>query len=220
MKKIILLFSLYLTFSGNLLLSQFTQTQIEELTAYGICSSLEPDNSAVQKKSLELTEQYKADDNVSQLCAVFDFIYKEWNYSKDPFGMEYFEKAGVSIYTMTGDCDDYAILMVSMLKSLGIDGRVICVSGHAYPEVYVGKDLTSGDKEQLKENINNYYLENGSKTKVRRLNYHIDKEGRFWLNMDYQQRYPGGRFFEYSEDAVHLVIYPDGSFERALLNNY
>ena len=219
MKNIFLLFSLILTLGSGYTKAQFTETQIEELTAFGIYSSLEPDNTAVIKKSEELTETYDPDDHISKLCSVFDFMYKGWSYSRDPFGMEYFEKAGVSVYTMTGDCDDYAILMVSIFRSLGTDGRIICVSGHAYPEVYIGKDLSLAELDEITAGINNYYELKGSKIRVRKLNYHSDNDGTYWLNMDYQQRYPGGRFVEYSPEAKHLVIYSDGSFRRAYLNN-
>ncbi len=219
MKNTLLLFSLVITLLSGHSRAQFTQIQTEELTAYGIYTALEPENPAVTQKSLELTENFDSEDRVSKICTIFDFVYRGWNYSRDPFGQEYFEKAGVSIYTMTGDCDDYAILMVSMFKSLGGDGRVICVSGHAYPEVLLGKDLSSEELDKLLAGINEYYSSKGSRSRLRRLNYHKDSDGTFWLNMDYQQRLPGGRFYEYAADAEHLVIFSDGSFKRAYLNS-
>lgn len=219
MNKLILVLSITLVTAGKPAMAQFTADQVEELTASGIYSAFEPENSSVVNKSIELTEEFRTKDRVSRICAIFDFLYKGWNYSKDPFGMEYFEKAGVSIHTMTGDCDDYSILMVSMLRSIDEDSRVICVSGHAYPEVYIGKDLNSAEVETMLQEINDYYTERGSGRKITRLNYHNDQDGTFWLNLDYQQRRPGGRFYEYSEDAEHLVIYSNGTYRRALLNN-
>ena len=124
----------------------------------------------------------------------------------------------MSVYTYTGDCDDYATLMVSLIKSLGGEGRVICVSGHAYPEIYLGKDLSERELDKFKENIDSYYENKGSRTRAKYLNYHTDPNGSVWLNLDYQDRYPGGRFVDYSPDAEHLVIYPDGSYELAYLN--
>lgn len=218
MNKYIFLLSVYLVNGSTHLLAQFTADQVEELTASGIYSALEPDNPAVANRTFELTEEFGSADHVSRICTVFDFLYKGWNYSRDPFGLEYFEKAGVSIYTMTGDCDDYSILMISMLRSIDEDGRVVCVSGHAYPEVYIGKDMTSDELNILLEGINVYYSNKGSGSRIKRLNYHSDSDGTFWLNLDYQQRRPGGRFYEYSEDAEHLVIYSDGSYRRAYLN--
>lgn len=220
MKRIISLFITYITVSTSTLplQAQFSKSQIEELTALGISKAIEPVHPAVIDKTNEVTRDYKGIYNIKQIAAVFDHVFRGWNYSRDPFGLEYFEKAGVSVYTMTGDCDDYAILMVSMIKSLGGEGRVVCVSGHAYPEVFLGYDLTAGDIEDYREKLNEFYENKGSRTRVKNLNYHKDRDGKFWMNLDYQDRYPGGRFVDYSRDAEHLVIYPDGSYRLAYLN--
>src|SRR5262245_8170214 len=113
--------------------SQFTKSQVDELTARGIFYALEPQNAYVMNEAEEITKNYQDSNVVYSLCSVFDYVNKKWNYQPDPDGEEYFEKAGVSVYTYSGDCDDYSILMVSLIKSLGGDGRVVCVSGHAYP---------------------------------------------------------------------------------------
>ncbi len=218
MKKNILLLFIILGFCTFKLFSQFTKSQAEELTALGISSAIEPDNPAVKNKAQDLTSAYRDSAFIQNACAVFDNIYRNWNYQPDPGGMEYFEKAGVSVYTYSGDCDDYAILMVSMIKSLGGNGRVVCVSGHAYPEMYLGSNLSAGELRSLQENINLYYEHRGSKTRIKTLNYHTGSNGSYWLNMDYQDRYPGGSFFEYSGNSEHLIIYPDGSYELAYLN--
>lgn len=218
MKKTILLLFIVLQTCTLSVSAQFTKSQVEELTAMGIAAAIEPENQAVVLKAGELTVAYKEKEYIQNVCAVFDNLYRNWNYQRDSGGMEFFEKAGVSVYTYTGDCDDYAVLMISLVKSLGGDGRIVCVSGHAYPELYLGKDLSERELESFKESINLYYKDKGSMIRVKHLNFHTDINGSVWLNLDYQDRYPGGRFVEYSPDAEHLVIYPDGSFELAYLN--
>lgn len=221
MKKSILIFIIYIIFFVTVgsAYSQFSKKQLDELTALGVSGAIESDHPAVIDKSNEVTKNYTGGYNIFQVASVFDHVYRGWNYSRDPFGLEHFEKAGVSVYTMTGDCDDYAILMVSMIKSLGGEGRVVCVSGHAYPEVYLGKDLTETDIEEYREKLNEHYQNRGSRTRVKYLNYHRDKDGTCWLNMDYQDRYPGGRFVEYSRKAEHLIIFSDGSYKLEHLND-
>lgn len=216
-KNILLLFIVLQTAAMGSF-AQFTKSQIDALTAMGITAAIEPDHSAIKQKARELTENYNERDFIENVSAVFDNLYRNWNYQRDPGGMEYFEKAGVSVYTYTGDCDDYATLMISLIKALGGDGRVICVSGHAYPELYLGKNLTESELEAVQNSINSFYDNKGSRTRVKFLNYHYDTNGTVWLNLDYQERYPGGRFVEYSPDAEHLVIYSDGSYELAYLN--
>ncbi|MBL8016036.1 MAG: transglutaminase domain-containing protein [Ignavibacteria bacterium] len=218
MKKTILLIFAALLICTLSVSAQFTKGQIDELTAMGISAAIEPENAAVRNKANELTEAYRNKDFIQNVCAIFDNVFRNWNYQRDPGGMEYFEKAGVSVYTYTGDCDDYATLMISLIKSLGGDGRVVCVSGHAYPELYLGRNITDDEIQSIQDSINEYYESKGSRTRANFLNYHTDTNGKVWLNLDYQERYPGGRFAEYSRDAEHLVIYPDGSYELAYLN--
>ncbi|MEO8513271.1 MAG: transglutaminase domain-containing protein [Ignavibacteria bacterium] len=218
MKKNILLIFIGLSIITVNTLSQFTKGQIEELTAFGISEAIEPKDEAIIKAAAEITRDYDDSDNIQSICALFDNVYKKWNYQGDPGGIEYFEKAGVSVYTYTGDCDDYATLMVSLVKAAGGEGRVVCVSGHAYPEMYLGSALSDLEIESVRKKINLYYENKGSKINVKYLNYHSDSNGSNWLNLDYQDRYPGGHFAEYSASAEHLVIYPDGSYELAYLN--
>jgi len=218
MKKHILLIITALQILPLNIYSQFTKSQIEELTAKGIYNAIESKNYSVLKKAHELTDNYTDKSYIQSVCNIFDYMYKNWNYQRDPGGMEYFEKAGVSVHTLTGDCDDYATLMVSLIKSLGGEARVVCVSGHAYPELYMGRDLSSSEIEAIQKKINAYYEDKGSRTRVRTLNYHYDSNGTQWLNLDYQDRYPGGDFVKYSLYAEHLVIYSDGSYELAYLN--
>lgn len=218
MKKTILLIFAALQICSLNVSAQFTKSQMDELTAFGISAAIEPANTSVIKRANEITEAYKNGDYIENICAIFDDVYRNWNYQRDPGGMEYFEKAGVSVYTYTGDCDDYATLMISLIKSIGGEGRVVCVSGHAYPELYLGRDMTDDELDAVKNSINRYYENKGSRTRANFLNYHTDVNRTVWLNLDYQERHPGGRFVEYSRDAEHLVIYPDGSFELAYLN--
>ena len=218
MKKYISLIIIALLSASVSTFSQFTKEQEDALTALGISIAIEPDDPSVSKKTQEITANYKGSDYIQMVCAVFDNVFRQWNYQRDPGGMEYFEKAGVSVHTYTGDCDDYATLMVSLIKAMGGEGRVVCVSGHAYPELYLGKNMTDDDLESVRTEINSYYEKKGSRIRVKNLNYHPGLDNSRWLNLDYQDRYPGGDFVEYSPYAEHLVIYPDGSYELAYLN--
>lgn len=217
MIKYILLIIVLLSGAYVNLFSQFTKWQVDELTARGVYYALEPDNPQIKSKAEEITQNFRDSSFIQSLCAVFDYVNRNWDYASDPDGMEYFEKAGVSVNTFTGDCDDYAILMVSLVKALGGEGRVVCVSGHAYPEIYLARDMNGDELKAVKDEINSYYINKGSRRRVRNLNYHNDPSG-YWLNFDYQDRFPGGKFVEYSPSAEHLVIYSDGEYELSYLN--
>ncbi|RPI18873.1 MAG: transglutaminase domain-containing protein [Ignavibacteriae bacterium] len=188
-------------------------------TAYGIYHAMELNNSTVREKAYALSAS-NTNDYTGQVCTIFDYMYYNWNYVNDPGGMEYFADATETLETMTGDCDDYAIAMVSMLSNLGGDGRVICVSGHAYPEMYLGKDLDESTLIDLKQQINSHYEKlYGRKNKVRNMHYRRDYDGTYWLNLDWQSDHPGGRWVDDSSDAQFLVIYTNGTWRQGYLNN-
>lgn len=135
-----------------------------------------------------------------QAFAVFKKINSNWNYVSDPVKEEYFARASESVQLLAGDCDDYSILMAGAIKSIGGKVRLLSVKGHIYPEIFIGT------KEQLAvvgNLIQNKLFVQESKGK--KLNYHNDKEGNIWLNLDYTTFYPGGSFM--SSDVMEY-IYP------------
>jgi hypothetical protein len=187
-------------------------------TALGLTKALNYKSGSVKAKAYEIMDKYPGNFNVMQVSAAFDFLYTNWNYIPDP-GYEYFEDANSVIESLDGDCDDYAIGMVSLIQALGGEARIVCVSGHAYPEVLLGRNLSSADISNTITNINLYLKEKyGYEQLVGSINYHIDKDGTYWMNLDYQMDYPGGQFHEYATDAEHLVVYSDGSFRISYLN--
>ncbi len=151
---------------------------------------------ASQQKSVELM-------SVIQSFAIFKSINSHWNYVPDPKGQEYFSKASRTIANrdkekglFSGDCDDHAILMAACLKSVGADARIVLTKDHAYPELNLGKRNNA--------EIASYYLRKlfpSAKT----IHYHTDKEGNYWLNMDYTAKHPGGKFLNDDKNIVEFI---------------
>jgi hypothetical protein len=101
-----------------------------------------------------------------------------------------------------GDCDDFAILMASLINAVGDTTRIVLAynddSGHAYAEVYLGRDNTSVNRivrwlfDETRQRI--YVHRNISTNEV-------------WLNLDWQEdpygrSYPGGPFFRADRNFV------------------
>ena len=105
-----------------------------------------------------------------------------------------------------GDCDDFAILMSSLIENIGVSTRIILAhgpfGGHAYAEVYLGK---LDDEDHKVERILNWIRNEYNTGEVRT---HIDMNtGDVWLNLDWSAEHPGGPFFEAeSHDPISLVI--------------
>lgn len=150
-------------------------------------------------------EEYSNSSNLRliQFFSVFKEVRKRWRYVYDPVDSEYFAKASETVLQLRsdgkfkGDCDDYSILMAACIKAIGGEVRLIRtqvssggnVTGHVYPEVLVGniKEL---------ENIN-YLIKQVlfvKENKDEPIYYHVDEKDRVWLNFDYNDYYPGGKY--------------------------
>ena len=150
--------------------------------------------------------------SVSQICDVWEALYKKWTYVSDPNGKDYRSPASRTIQLgLKGDCDDFAIVMASVVESIGGTTRIISAhngnKGHAYAEVYIGNS-----KEKLNSVVSYISKRYGASSVA----YHTTTKNnvtRYWLNLDWQSKYPGGKFFE--DDGEVTIFYPDGSWNIA-----
>jgi len=74
---------------------------------------------------------------------------------------------------------------------------VVIVEGHMYPEMYVG------NKKQF-DIMQQAIIQLYGDERIRGLYYH-ENNGEYWINLDYTEPHPGGR---YMDDKVLLVIEP------------
>ncbi len=151
----------------------------------------------------KLAARSKGPYNFGQVCEIFDYCYNKWSYVNDPADIEYVARASESIAaSLTGDCDDFAVLMASCVLAIG--GRV-CINtgyndhgGHAFTEV----DISGLDEGEVLEEIQKRFNAYGvSSLATRRDGNHI------WLNLDWQARYPGGEYYDCSRshDAYPFI---------------
>jgi hypothetical protein len=138
--------------------------------------------------------------NLVQGFAIFKEIKSRWNYINDPTSREYYARASESAILLGGDCDDYSIFMAACLQSIGCISRLTLTTQHVYPEILIGNrhDL---ERMTLLIGRNLFPTEN----KQRALHYHIDTDGKIWLNLDYTAAYPGGPFMA---EPVLGILYP------------
>lgn len=138
-----------------------------------------------------------------QFFSVFKEIYGHWKYVFDPVGEEYYSKASETLGQLQyddnfkGDCDDYSIMMAACIKAIGGEVRLVRTivtrngisSGHMYPEVKFGD---TKDLETVVYLIKNVFFVDEAKGKS--IFYYEDNKGFIWLNFDYNDAYPGGKF--------------------------
>lgn len=148
---------------------------------------------------------------ILQCFSIFKEVRSRWNYVYDPKGDEYYSRTSVTLLQLQddgqfkGDCDDYSILMAGLFTAVGGEVRLVRTEvktesktiGHLYPELLVGdiKDL-----EKISYFIKNELFVMESLDKP--IYYYEDLEGRIWLNMDYNDYYPGGKYQSYVRKSV------------------
>ena len=182
-----------------------------------ISKAITPTDPEVRNLAGKLATQFPGNYNYAQICVIWYALKENWRYFNDPRGHEYLASTSESIKLNGGDCDDFAILMSSLIESIGGTTRVIfsrnSTSGHAYCEVYISKNIQ--DAKNILQKIvdmDAYYKNRLGKPVPTsyKMDYRMDKQGRYWLNMDWQSNYPGGERFPGTSE---VAFYPSGKYE-------
>lgn len=174
-----------------------TIVSTKNLTAE-VQSSLDLGNSEVEQTAITIAKDYPGEYNLNQVSVVYDALRKGWYYYSDPSYKDEYKNANrtlqdgmVSGTIGVGDCDDFAILMASLLESLQGSTRIVFAydqdtrENHAYAEVYLGKESDT----RIDELIN--WLK--SEYNLAEIPGQVIDNGEVWLNLDYNSTYPGGR---------------------------
>ncbi|WP_070136810.1 hypothetical protein [Crocinitomix algicola] len=149
-----------------------------------------------------------------QFFSVFKEIYTNWKYVYDPIDGDYYAKASESIGQLKddgffkGDCDDYSIMIAAAIKAIGGEVRLVRTEveqngrtvGHMYPEVKIGDDK---DLEFVVYLIKNVFFVEEARGKS--IFYYEDTKGLIWLNFDYNDRYPGGKYMSKIRESEIVI---------------
>lgn len=183
-------------------------TQEENLKE--LINAVDIKNETTNDFAVRLASQFPGKYNVGQVCNIYSYIVRNWKYVNDSDKTENFRSASRSINNdLSGDCDDFAILMAAMVESIGGDARISFAynseGGHAFTEVLATNN--EEDMSLLASKINNLYNDQFE------VHYTKDDSGRCWLNLDWygNPQYPGGAYFNY---LIRNVFYPTISSPR------
>ncbi|MDD4161994.1 MAG: PKD domain-containing protein [Methanothrix sp.] len=185
--------------------SQGLGISVEEMKRE-IALKLNVGNPWVRDEGRSLILEYPGDGTINQICSIYEHMVGNWSYARDTRGIEEFQYSNQSLeygkgkFSGQGDCDDFSILMASLIESIGGTSRIVLAygpdGGHAYTEVFLGK---AGNSESDVQRMVAWLRKN---YKVKEINTHTDlKTGDVWLNLDWWKepggaKHPGGPFFE------------------------
>jgi hypothetical protein len=193
----------------------------EDITMNKIKDAMDVDNEITRSYALNLAARFPGEFSISQICSVYDNLFKNWSYVNDPRGMEYFAKSSFTINAgLKGDCDDFAILMATLIESIGGHARIVTAynnkgEGHAYTEVRIGKEHHMKKcLEVINERYSDYFSRIFGYSQVNRIYYQLDKNGMAWLNLDWSSQYPGGTFYEANSRTIYYPRENKYEFEK------
>ncbi|MCL7411236.1 MAG: transglutaminase family protein [Methanosarcinaceae archaeon] len=109
----------------------------------------------VREIAASSAKTYPGTYNIYQICAIFDYVKENIQYISDPRGGDYWSPPNETLKIGAGDCDDYAILMSSLVEAIGGTTRIYLTDTHAFTAVYIGNDTDHIDR--IVDGIGQYY---------------------------------------------------------------
>jgi len=161
-------------------------------------------NSIVRNNAVSIAGQSAGTYNLGQICDVFDNCYNNWKYVNDPKGSEVIEYASNTLSNgFNGDCDDFAVLVCSMILSIGGEARINFAyganGGHAFTEVNIGNTNTDDIENYISKRYKSVYSNDGIWSRT-------DEDNTKWINLDWFAKHPGGKYFEYNHGTTFYII--------------
>ena len=90
------------------------------------------DDIEIRQFTASVTKGCPSGDKECQLNKVFRHVVENYNYYSDPVGKELIQSPYETREVEGGDCEDFSILMNSMLESIGIKTYLVLTDDHAY----------------------------------------------------------------------------------------
>ncbi len=161
-------------------------------------------NGYLRNEAVKIAGKSAGEFNLGQICDIFDYCYSNWKYVNDARADNYVEFASATLENgLNGDCDDFAVLVCSMIISVGGEARVLYAYGetsaHAFTEVNIGKTDFSLIENYLASRYNYEYQGNDFWSTM-------DKNGNRWLNLDWFAKHPGGKYFENNYGTIFYIL--------------
>lgn len=129
-------------------------------------------------------DRYIVNDDVYKIAVIALWVADNINYVSDPRGFEYIQPPDKVLETRSGDCDDFAVLLTSMYRSVGLEAAVGLIDtdgdrriDHATALVHLYEDPNT-----VLEKLKAVAQVLGVETKA--LSYFRDKDGGIWIIID------------------------------------
>ncbi|MBI5001522.1 MAG: hypothetical protein HZB92_08390 [Euryarchaeota archaeon] len=102
-------------------------------------SLLQPESPGVIAALSAATSNFSAGYTYQKLSAVFDYVSEHVKYLREPEGQDYWQTPDETLSLGTGDCEDYALLLDSMVMAMDGSARLYLLDSHAFAAFWVGE---------------------------------------------------------------------------------
>ena len=96
---------------------------------------VEPNNPLVKQAATFIATYGCGPEKICQLKAQYYFVRDRFVYVSEHD--EYIQSPAEMLYTGGGDCDDHAVLLASLVQSIGIPTRFVLTRNHIYVLAYM-----------------------------------------------------------------------------------
>lgn len=107
---------------------QEQQRVIQQPATKQYTDALEPNNRKLRETAANLTREC-GNNRYCQLIKLFNYVQQN-QYLSDPVGNELVQDPAYTLHIRSGDCEDLAILYVSLLRNIGIQSHLVIMDGH------------------------------------------------------------------------------------------
>lgn len=118
-------------------------------------NKVDPLDINVRTIAANSAKTYPGTYNIYQIFTLFDYVKENIQYISDPRGSDYWSPPNETLIVGAGDCDDYSILLSSLIEAIGGTTRIYLTDTHAFTAVYIGNDTDHIDK--ITDGIRQYY---------------------------------------------------------------
>jgi hypothetical protein len=145
---------------------------------------IDPDDPRVEALADEVSAGLGDEYNLFWIASLFDWIITELEYTSDPSDSDQWSPPGATCDSLGGDCEDYSILIASVVEHWGGNSQFYIITKHAFASVYIGPpDM---DVDPVVRALDDYY---GTSA---RYSWFVDDLG-YWIIADgTSSQYIGG----------------------------
>jgi hypothetical protein len=188
------------------------EASIRVHTVPGLVDAMDYRHPTTRNTAVRIAADEQGPYRLEQMALLWTHVRGRWRYVNDPRGGDYFAKASETIENeYAGDCDDFAVLLVSLISAIGGEARVVIMDGprggHAYAEACVRHDA-----DEVRQRLAVHYRRTWDKylgrQQVQQLHYRPGEECPLWLNLDWNAGVPGG---PYEPERWAVAVYKDGT---------